>query len=118
VEPSQLHTFQSQYSLILRSSFATFLKKRDKAKERRVDKLLKEKRKRMEETGKIKITAVGSSECALIENEHAFINAVPLADRGSGRRKRAQAKRKVMRIQKEKQKVKKATKASTLTAAA
>lgn len=74
-----MHTFQSQYSLILRSSFATFLKKRDKAKERRVDKLLKEKRKRMEESGKIKITAVGSSEFApLIEYEHSLTNAVHL----------------------------------------
>lgn len=64
IEPSHLVTFQAQYTTILRSSFASFLKKRDKAKERRVDKLLKEKRKKMEETNKIKVTAVGSSEYA------------------------------------------------------
>jgi ElaB/YqjD/DUF883 family membrane-anchored ribosome-binding protein len=63
VEPSELLSFQDKYSAILRSSLTTYLKKRDKAKERRVDKLLKERRKRMEEdTNKVKVTAVGSSK--------------------------------------------------------
>ena len=56
-------SFQNSYSTLLRASLAGCLKKRDKAKERRVDKMLKEKRKRMEEqTSKVKVTAVGRSE--------------------------------------------------------
>ena len=62
VNSSDLPAFQEKYSVILRTSFAGFLKKRDKAKERRVDKLLKEKRKRMEEASKVKVTSIGSSE--------------------------------------------------------
>lgn len=56
-------SFQNSYSTLLRASLVGCLKKRDKAKERRVDKMLKEKRKRMEEqTSKVKVTAVGRSE--------------------------------------------------------
>jgi hypothetical protein len=64
VEPSQIHAFQEKYSAILRSSLAGYLKKRDKAKDRRVDKMIKERRKKMEEqTSKIKVSAIGKSEC-------------------------------------------------------
>ncbi|UZJ52802.1 hypothetical protein CBS101457_002122 [Exobasidium rhododendri] len=94
VDPKDVLSFQDKYSAILRSSLTGFLRKRDKAKERRVDKLLKERRKRMEEeTDKAKVTAVGSS-------------------RGSGRRKRAQAKAKATKWRQEKKRVSKAAKQS------
>lgn len=60
VAPDEMPKFHSSYLDILRNSLAASLKKRDKAKERRVDKLLAQSRKRLEENdGKVKLT--GSS---------------------------------------------------------
>ena len=60
VAPSAAAKFQAEYLAIMRTSLAASLKKRDKAKERRVDKALATSRKRLEENeGKVPIT--GSS---------------------------------------------------------
>lgn len=69
VLPEEVLTFQERCSTILRTSFASFLKKRDKAKERRADKVLKDLRKRMEETDKIKVTSIGSSESPHLQRQ-------------------------------------------------
>lgn len=62
VYPSELPSFQETYLTALRSNLAQSLKKRDKAKERRVDKVLAASRKKLEEHGgQVKIG--GASTC-------------------------------------------------------
>ncbi|KOS13106.1 signal recognition particle srp9 srp14 subunit [Malassezia pachydermatis] len=78
VAPSQILAFQESYLTMLRSNLAGMLKKRDKAKERRVDKLLVASRKKIEENGgKVKI---GGSK------------------RGAGRRKRMRAVKRAQKV--------------------
>lgn len=56
VSPSNLNEFQSLYLPALRQSLSNSLRKRDKAKERKVDKLLAQQKKKIEEDGgKVKI---------------------------------------------------------------
>ena len=62
VYPADLPSFQAPYLTALRSNLAQSLKKRDKAKERRVDKVLAASRKKLEEHGgQVKIG--GASTC-------------------------------------------------------
>ena len=62
--PSDILAFQDTYLTTLRTHLAENLKKRDKAKERRVDKTLAASRKKLEENdGKVKI--LGASTYAL-----------------------------------------------------
>lgn len=62
--PSDILAFQDTYLTTLRTHLAESLKKRDKAKERRVDKTLAASRKKLEENdGKVKI--LGASTYAL-----------------------------------------------------
>ena len=62
--PSDILAFQDTYLTTLRTHLAENLKKRDKAKERRVDKILAASRKKLEENdGKVKIR--GASTYAL-----------------------------------------------------
>lgn len=73
VPPSDILAFQDTYLTTLRTHLAENLKKRDKAKERRVDKTLAASRKKLEENdGKVKILG---------------------AKRGKGRRQRMRALR-------------------------
>jgi signal recognition particle subunit SRP14 len=83
VDSSAIKSFQEAYSTLLRSSTVAFLRKRDKAKERRADKLLKDKRKKIEESKEVvKVTKMGSK-------------------RGAGRRKRQQARAKAQSLRRE-----------------
>lgn len=67
VSPSDLSSFQASYLPALRTSLSTSLRKRDKAKERKVDKLLAQQKKKIEEDGgKVKIG--GKSEYMLERN--------------------------------------------------
>ncbi|PKI83152.1 hypothetical protein MVES_002918 [Malassezia vespertilionis] len=78
IPPSEILAFQATYLPMLRTHLTEALKKRDKAKERRVDKLLTASRKRIEENnGKVKI--LGSK-------------------RGAGRRKRQRALHRAKRL--------------------
>ena len=62
--PSDILAFQDTYLTTLRTHLAENLKKRDKAKERRVDKTLAASRRKLEENdGKVKI--LGASTYAL-----------------------------------------------------
>ena len=56
VAPADVTMFQDAYLACLRTNMANSLKKRDKAKERRVDKVLAASRKKLEENdGKVKM---------------------------------------------------------------
>lgn len=78
VYPSELPSFQETYLTALRSNLVQSLKKRDKAKERRVDKVLAASRKKLEEHGgQVKIGG---------------------AKRGAGRRKRMRALRRARNL--------------------
>jgi signal recognition particle subunit SRP14 len=122
VQASKLSAFQDQYSAILRASTAAFLRKRDKAKERRVDKLLKEKRKRMEEVLHSISTTATTSNTKSTNGEVKATNASGTggvkgstpnvlkvtsigAKRGAGRRKRQQAQRKAKQLRREQKRI-------------
>ncbi|WFC94127.1 hypothetical protein MBRA1_000759 [Malassezia brasiliensis] len=78
VPPSELPTFEQEYLTLMRTQLASMLKKRDKAKERRVDKILAASRKKLDENdGKVRITG---------------------AKRGAGRRKRMRALHRAQRL--------------------
>ncbi|WFC98031.1 hypothetical protein MYAM1_000752 [Malassezia yamatoensis] len=78
VPPEEIATFEKEYLTVLRSQLASMLKKRDKAKERRVDKLLASSRKKLQENnGKVLIKG---------------------SKRGSGRRKRMRAIHRAKRL--------------------
>ena len=82
VECADLAKFESSYLPLLKTQLANSLRKRDKAKERKVDKVLAAKRKEIEDNGgKIRLSGVGNR-------------------RGSGHRKR---QRVVKRIRREKE---------------
>jgi len=51
VAPDYMLAFRDAYGALVRAQLAEMLKKRDKAKERRVDKLLIASRKKLEENG-------------------------------------------------------------------
>ncbi|WFD21543.1 hypothetical protein MEQU1_000196 [Malassezia equina] len=51
VAPDHMLAFRDAYGALVRAQLAEMLKKRDKAKERRVDKLLLASRKKLEENG-------------------------------------------------------------------
>lgn len=85
VPPAEHAQFEGEYLALLRTQLAGMLKKRDKAKERRVDKILAASRKKLEENdGKVRIT--GSSTC------------LADAERGAGRRKRMRALHRARRL--------------------
>lgn len=98
VVASQLATFQTAYLALLRAQLAPALKKRDKAKERKVDKLKEQSRK--------KLVRVVDGKEQLITNHIG-------AKRGAGRRKRQRALAKGMHLRKEKAKDAKRKKQST-----
>ncbi|WFD39275.1 uncharacterized protein MJAP1_002246 [Malassezia japonica] len=78
VPPTEIVAFQEEYLTLMRTHLANMLKKRDKAKERRVDKLLVASRKRIEENdGKVRIAG---------------------SKRGAGRRKRMRALHRAQRL--------------------
>lgn len=133
VHASKLNAFQDQYSAILRASTAAFLRKRDKAKERRVDKLLKEKRKRMEEVlhslpttntntkskqvetanGDLKATNASGTAGGVKGSTPNMLKVTSIgAKRGAGRRKRQQAQHKAKQLRREQKRI-----AATTTAA-
>lgn len=61
VPPAELPTFEQEYLTLMRTQLAGMLKKRDKAKERRVDKILAASRKKLEENdGKVRITGAST----------------------------------------------------------
>ncbi|PWN91740.1 signal recognition particle, SRP9/SRP14 subunit [Acaromyces ingoldii] len=94
VEADALAAFQQAYTALLRTRMAGFLKKRDKAKERRTDKALKEQRKRLEDfASKAKVSQIGSK-------------------RGAGRRKRQNAQKRAAKARMERMRLAKATKAA------
>lgn len=134
VQASKLPAFQEQYSALLRASTAAFLRKRDKAKERRVDKLLKEKRKRMEEAlhalptsnnntkqkqtddeqkgiknGDVKGTEKATSATSNAGVKGSTPNVLKItsigAKRGAGRRKRQQAQHKAKQLRREQKRI-------------
>ncbi|WFD42115.1 hypothetical protein MPSI1_000753 [Malassezia psittaci] len=81
VLPEEILAFEKEYLTVLRTQLASILKKRDKAKERRVDKLLASSRKKLQENnGKVLIKG---------------------SKRGSGRRKRMRAVRRAKRLREE-----------------
>ncbi|PWN36313.1 uncharacterized protein FA14DRAFT_54052 [Meira miltonrushii] len=137
IQASKLNAFQDQYSAILRASTAAFLRKRDKAKERRVDKLLKEKRKRMEEVlhslpvtsttttannakskqvetnGDGKATNAAGTAGGVKKTTPNVLKVTSIgAKRGAGRRKRQQAQHKAKQLRREQKRI-----AATTTAA-
>jgi hypothetical protein len=78
VAPSEILAFETDYLALVRAQLASVLKKRDKAKERRVDKMLIASRKKIEENdGKV---IIGGSK------------------RGAGRRKRMRAVRRAQKL--------------------
>ncbi|WFD02121.1 hypothetical protein MOBT1_000800 [Malassezia obtusa] len=78
VPPAEHAQFEGEYLALLRTQLAGMLKKRDKAKERRVDKILAASRKKLEENdGKVRITG---------------------SKRGAGRRKRMRALHRARRL--------------------
>lgn len=79
IAPADVLAFQNVYLASLRTNMANTLKKRDKAKERRVDKALAASRKRLEENGG-KVKFGGASA-------YTSTKLTP-AERGAGRRKR------------------------------
>lgn len=89
VPASQLTTFQTAYLALLRTHLSNGLKKRDKAKERKMDKAKEQSRKKLVQVvdGKDKIMTnkIGSK-------------------RGAGRRKRQRALKKGLVLRKEKAK--------------
>ncbi|PWN52697.1 signal recognition particle, SRP9/SRP14 subunit [Violaceomyces palustris] len=86
VHPDHVQAFNERYLPLLRSQLSSCLKKRDKAKERKVEKQLTASRKKIEaEGGKVRVSGVGSK-------------------RGAGRRKRQRVARKAMRLRSEKAK--------------
>lgn len=89
VQPSQLSSFQAAYLPLLRSHLSTSLKKRDKAKERKTDKLREQARKKLVET--------------VDGKEHIITNKIG-SKRGAGRRKRQRALKKGAALRKEKAK--------------
>ena len=69
---------------MLKANLSNSLRKRDKAKERKVDKVLAQRRKEIEENGgKVKVNGVGSK-------------------RGKGHRKRQRAEKSASKVRKEK----------------
>jgi hypothetical protein len=69
---------------MLKANLSNSLRKRDKAKERKVDKVLAQRRKEIEENGgKVKVNGVGSK-------------------RGKGHRKRQRAEKSARKVRKEK----------------
>lgn len=61
VPPAELPTFEQEYLTLMRTQLAGMLKKRDKAKERRVDKILAASRKKLEENdGKVRIAGAST----------------------------------------------------------
>lgn len=126
IQASKLPAFQEQYSVILRASTAAFLRKRDKAKERRVDKLLKEKRKRMEEVLHSIPTATTTTKSKQVDTngdvkasnasgktiggaKGSTPNVLKVtsigAKRGAGRRKRQQAQHKAKLLRREQKRI-------------
>ena len=127
IQASKLPAFQEQYSVILRASTAAFLRKRDKAKERRVDKLLKEKRKRMEEVlhsiptattttttkskqidsnGNVKATNASGTTGGVKGSTPNVLKVTSIgAKRGAGRRKRQQAQHKAKLLRREQKRI-------------
>lgn len=53
IAPDNLAAFQEEYLGVVRTQLAGMLKKRDKAKERRLDKVLAASRKKLEDNGGI-----------------------------------------------------------------
>ncbi|KAN0059683.1 hypothetical protein ACQY0O_008255 [Thecaphora frezii] len=88
VLPADLASFQTTYLPVLRASLSASLKKRDKAKERKAEKLKEAARKRL---------VVADPKTG---NERLVTNHIG-AKRGAGRRKRQRALKKGIEIRKE-----------------
>jgi len=78
--------FRDAYGALVRAQLAEALKKRDKAKERRVDKLLLASRKKLEENGG-RVLIRGASTWHLLT-----------AERGAGRRQRMRARQRAQKL--------------------
>ncbi|CAO1621929.1 unnamed protein product [Sympodiomycopsis kandeliae] len=83
VSPSSLQTFQDLLQPAIRTSASLYLRKRDKAKERKADKVLAVRRKKDEELGGWKGVAKQGSK------------------RGAGHRQQQRAKRRALKLRKE-----------------
>ncbi|WFD18336.1 hypothetical protein MCAP1_000537 [Malassezia caprae] len=86
VAPDHMLAFRDAYGALLRAQLAEMLKKRDKAKERRVDKLLIASRKKLEENGG-RVLIRGASTWLLLT-----------AERGAGRRQRMRARQRAQKL--------------------
>lgn len=89
VPASQLATFQSAYLPLLRTHLSNGLKKRDKAKERKMDKVREQGRKKLVQT---------------VDGKDKIITNQIGSKRGAGRRKRQRALKKGLALRKEKAK--------------
>ncbi|KAJ9474349.1 hypothetical protein PHBOTO_004431 [Pseudozyma hubeiensis] len=101
VPASKLASFQTAYLPLLRTHLSTGLKKRDKAKERKMDKAREQSRK--------KLIQVVDGKDKIITNQIG-------SKRGAGRRKRQRALKKGLALRKEKSKEAKRKQQATKTA--
>ncbi|KDN43320.1 hypothetical protein K437DRAFT_248507 [Tilletiaria anomala UBC 951] len=84
VKAPELEKFEILYLPLMKAQMANSLRKRDKAKERKVDKLLVAKKKEIDENGgKVKLAGVGRK-------------------RGAGHRKRQRAEKRASKVRKDK----------------